>query len=114
MFNNSYDDMDNYYDEITNINDKYSYSGKYVPITNPKEKKETSIVNNKNTVNTKLSEKKFYDINGTYSLVNTLGKNIEVTGEMYYICEKISGFLATGELFCSKPTNEVLDKFYIK
>lgn len=113
MFNNSYDDMDNYYDETTNINDKYSYWDKYAPITNPKEKKETSIVNNKNTVNTKPSGKKFYDINGTYSLVNTLGENIEVTGEMYYICEKILCFLATGELFCSKSANEVLNKFYI-
>lgn len=76
MFNNSYDDMDNYYDKTTNINDKYGYWDKYAPITNPKEKK-------------------------------------EVTGEMYYICEKILCFLATGELFCSKSANEVLDKFYI-
>lgn len=113
MFNNPYDDIDNYYDETTNINDKYGYWDRYAPVTNPKEKKETSTVNNQNIVNTKPSGKKFYDINGTYSLVNTLGENIEVTGEMYYICEKILCFLATGELFCSKPTNEVLDKFYI-
>lgn len=113
MFNNSYDDMDNYYDETTDINDKYGYWDRYAPTTNPKEKKEINTVNNKNIVNTKPSGKKFYDINGTYSLVNTLGENIEVTGEMYYICEKILCFLATGELFCSKSANEVLDKFYI-
>ena len=113
MFNNLYDDTDYYYDEATNVNNKYGYWDKYAPTTNPKEKNGINTVNNKNTINTKHSGKKFYDINGTYSLVNTLGKNIEVSGEMYYICEKILCFLATGELFCNKSANEVLDKFYI-